>query len=112
MAFQYRKASAYIGICPYEHTSGTSVRKKTKIPKYGPARLRKLLCLAARAVITHNKNFSFYYNQKVEQGKEKELVINNVSNKLLKIMCAVIRTQKPFVENYVSIHPQFAQINP
>ena len=32
-------------------------------------------------------------------------------NKLLKIMCAVIRTQKPFVENYVSIHPQFALIN-
>jgi len=111
LAFQYRKAAAYIGICPYEHTSGSSVYKKPRIPKYGPARLRKLLHLAARSVVTHNEQFSFYYNQKIGQGKEKKLILNNVSNKLLKIMCAVTRTQKPFVDNYVSIHPQFALIN-
>lgn len=111
LAFQYRKASAYIGICPYEHTSGSSVYKRSKIPNYGPARLRKLLHLAARSVVTHNKQFSLYYNQKIAQGKEKKLILNNVSNKLLKIMCAVIRTQKPYVDNYVSIHPQFAQFS-
>lgn len=112
LAFQYRKASAYIGICPYEHSSGTSVYKKPRIPKYGPARLRKLLHLAARSVVTHNADFSNYYIQKIAQGKERKLILNNVSNKLLKIMCAVTRTQKPFVDNYVSIHPQFALINP
>jgi transposase len=111
LAFQYRKASAYVGICPYEHTSGTSIYKKPRIPKYGPSRLRKLLHLAARSVVTHNEQFAFYYFQKIEQGKEKKLVLNNVSNKLLKIMCAVTRTQKPFVDNYVSIHPQFSLIN-
>lgn len=111
LAFQYRKASAYIGLCPYEHTSGTSVYKKPRIPKYGPSRLRKLLHLAARSVITHNEQFALYYFQKTGQGKEKKLVLNNVSNKLLKIMCAVTRTQKPFVDNYVSIHPQFTLIN-
>ena len=111
MSFQYRKASAYIGICPYEHTSGTSVYKKPRIPNYGPAKLRKLLHLAARSVVTHNEHFALYYNQKIAQGKAKKLILNNVSNKLLKIMCAVIRTQKPFVDNYVSIHPQFALIN-
>lgn len=107
LAFQYRKASAYIGICPYEHTSGSSVYKRPKIPNYGPARLRKLLHLAARSAVTHNEQFSLYYNQKIAQGKEKKLILNNVSNKLLKIMCAVIRTQKPYVNNNVSIHPQF-----
>ncbi len=111
LAFQYRKASAYIGICPYEHSSGTSVYKRPRIPNYGPARLRKLLHLAARSVVTHNKHFAFYYNQKIAQGKARKLILNNVSNKLLKIMCAITRTQKPFVDNYVSIHPQFALIN-
>ena len=111
MAFQYRKASAYIGICPYEHTSGTSVYKRPRIPKYGPARLRKLLHLAARSVVTHNEQFSLYYNYKLAQGKARMLILNNVSNKLLKIMCAVTRTQKPFVDNHVSVHPQFALIN-
>jgi transposase len=112
IAFQYRKASAFIGICPYQHSSGTSVYKKPRIPNYGPPRLRKLLHLAARSVVTHNADFSTYYIQKIAQGKARKLILNNVSNKLLKIMCAVTRTQKPFVDNYVSIHPQFALINP
>ncbi len=111
LAVQYRKASAYIGICPYQHSSGTSVYKKPRIPKYGPARLRKLLHLAARSVVTHNADFSAYYQQKIAQGKARKLILNNVSNKLLKIMCAVTRTRKPFVDNYVSIHPQFVLFN-
>lgn len=111
LAFQYRKASAYIGICPYQHTSGTSVYKKPRIPKYGPARLRKLLHLAARSVVTHNSNFSAYYKQKIAQGKERKLILNNVSNKLLKIMCAIARTHKPYVDNCVSIHPKLIHIN-
>jgi len=112
MAFQYRKLAAYIGICPYEHSSGSSVYKRPRTPKYGPAKLRKLLHLAARSVVTHNEQFFLYYQQKIAQGKKPKLVLNNVSNKLLKIMCAVTRTQKPFVDNYVSIHPQFTHINP
>ncbi len=102
-----RKAAAYIGICPYQHSSGTSVYKKPRIPKYGPARLRKLLHLAARSVKTHNEQFALYYNQKFAQGKQPKLILNNISNKLLKIMCAVVRTQKSYVDNYVSIHPNF-----
>jgi transposase len=108
LALQHRKAAAYIGICPYQHTSGSSVHKKPSITKYGPSRLRKLLHLAARCVVNHNANFSAYYQLKIAQGKQKKLVINNVANKLLKIMCAIIRTQKPFVDNHISIYPHFA----
>lgn len=111
IAFQYRKASAYIGICPYQHSSGTSVYRKPRIAHYGPSRLRKLLHLAARSVVTHNQSFALYYHQKIAQGKQRKLILNNVSNKLLKIMCAITRTQKPFVDNHVSIHPQIALIN-
>ena len=112
IAFHYRKAAAYIGICPYEYTSGSSVYRRPRIPKYGPSKLRKLLHLAARSVVTHNANFAAYYQQKLAQGKTPKLVLNNVSNKLLKIMCAIIRTRKNFVDNYVSIYPHLAQINP
>jgi len=111
MAIMHRKLAAYIGICPYEHSSGTSVYKKAKIPHYGPARLRKLLHLAARSVVTHKDQFALYYQRKLAAGKERKLVLNNVANKLLKIMCAVVRNQRPFVDNYVSVHPKLAQIN-
>jgi transposase len=111
LAIQYRKAAAFIGVCPYEHRSGSSVYKRSRIPKYGPSILRKLLHLAARSVITHNDNFHRYFMFKLAQGKTKKQIINNVANKLLKIMCAIIRNQRPFIENYVSIHPKFALIN-
>ncbi len=101
-----RKMAAYIGICPYEFKSGSSVYKKPKIPHYGPARLRKLLHLAARSVTTHNKRFQNYKAQKEAEGKEPSLILNNVSNKILKICCAIMRTQKPYMPNHLSMHPE------
>ena len=111
LAVQYRKSAAFIGICPYEFNSGTSVHKRPRTPKYGPPRLRKLLHLAARSVVTHKVEFQRYYEFKQIEGKEKSLIINNVSNKILKIMCAIVRTQRPYVDNYVSVHPKYALAN-
>lgn len=111
IATNYRKAAAFISICPYEHQSGTSVYKRPRSVKYGPARLRKLLHLAARSAITHNANFRKYYEIKKAQGKPRKLILNNVSNKILKIMCAIIISQRSYVDNYVSIHPNLLVIN-
>ncbi len=111
MAFQHRKAAAFIGVCPYEHTSGSSVYRRPRTPKYGPARLRKLLNLASRSVVTHKQVFKEYYLQKQLQGKAKSLVLNNVSNKLLKIMCAIIRSQRPYFVNFVSMNLKDVLVN-
>ena len=111
MATNYRKAASFVSICPYEHQSGTSIYKRPRSVKYGPARLRKLLHLAARSAITHNANFRKYYELKKAQGKPKRLILNNVANKILKIMCAIIQSQRTYVDNYVSIHPNFFLIN-
>lgn len=43
----YRRLAQYLGISPNEHTSGTSVRKRPRSRRYGPATARKLLHLAA-----------------------------------------------------------------
>ncbi len=111
LAVQYRKAAAFIGICPYEFTSGSSVYRRPRTPKYGPARLRKLLHLASRSVVTHKEHFQRYYALKQDEGKANRLILNNVSNKILKTMCAVIRTQRPYVNNFISVHPKLSLIN-
>lgn len=100
-----RKLAAYLGICPYEHKSGTSVNKKSTSRHYGPAATRKLLYLAACSVRTHRREFKQYFLRKTAEGKPGKLVLNNIQNKLIKIACAVLRTQKPFMPNYVSINP-------
>lgn len=102
---EYTKLAAYIGICPYKHESGKSIRKKAKSSGMGPSRLRKLLFLAARSLIAKNDVFKKYYLRKIGQGKHHMIVMNNIENKLLRIVCAVIKQQKPYDPNYVSINP-------
>jgi len=109
-ALMFRSLSAYIGICPYEDSSGSSRHKPSTSRHYGPPGARKLLFLAALSLSTHHPVFHAYYQRKVSLGKSKRLVINNIANKLLKIMCAVVRSQTPFIPSYRSIHPTLLTI--
>lgn len=104
-----RSLAAYVGICPYEHTSGSSIRHPSTSRHYGPAGVRRLLFLAALSVRTHQPPFRAYFDQKVQEGKAKQLVINNIANKLLKIVVAVVKTQKAYDPHYRSVHPGLAK---
>ena len=100
-----KAVSAWLGISPYEKRSGTSVFGRATSRRYGPATMRKLLHLAARSVRTHNPVFEKYFERKVAEGKSKKLVLNNISNKLVKIICAVLRENQPCISNYRSVNP-------
>lgn len=101
---QYRRFAAFLGIAPLDNQSGIR-RKRSRSRGYGPAIPRKLLHLAARSVVVHNRGFKTYYLRKVAAGKNKTLVLNNLANKLLRIICAVMRDHKPFIQNHKSINP-------
>ena len=100
-----KSLAAFIGICPYENQSGSSVHHAATSRHYGPPALRKLLFLAALSICTHNLQFRTYFLRKVQEGKPKQLVINNAANKLLKIIVAVIRSNTNFIPNYRSVNP-------
>jgi transposase len=100
-----RELAAFAGISPIRHESGTSVYSAPTSRHYGPPALRKLLYLAACSVRTHRKEFTHYFLRKTAEGKAGKLVLNNIQNKMLKIACAVVRSQKPFIPNYVSVNP-------
>jgi transposase len=100
-----RELAAFVGISPIQHQSGTTVYSVPTSRHYGPPALRKLLYLAACSVRTHRKEFKQYFLRKVAEGKPGKLVLNNIQNKLLKIACAVVSSQKPFIPNYVSVNP-------
>lgn len=102
---QYRKLASYLGICPNEHQSGKSRRKPTS-RGYGPSMMRKLLHLAAWSVKEHTDRFAKYFRRKRKEGKPKQLVINNIANKLLRILCGMIKNKQPYIENYQSVHPR------
>lgn len=102
---QYRKLASYLGICPNEHQSGKSRRKPTS-RGYGPSIMRKLLHLAACSAKEHNDRFAKYFRRKRKEGKPKQLVLNNIANKLLRILCGMIKNKQPYIENHQSVHPR------
>jgi transposase len=101
----YKQMAAYLGICPYEHRSGSSIYKPDASRFFGPERVRKLLYLAAMSLREHDTQFKQYFLRKTAEGKSRRLVLNNIANKLVKIMCAVVRTQTPYIKNYHSVNP-------
>lgn len=101
----YKQASSLIGICPYEKQSGSSLKLKPRSKRFGPARLRKLLYLAAMSVCKHNPMFRKYYLRKIAEGKPKRVVLNNIANKTLKIIFALVKSNKSFIPNYVPVNP-------
>ncbi len=107
LTVNYKNMASYIGICPHEYSSGTSVYKRPKSSGYGPKRLRKLLYLASMSVRTHNPKFHNYFERKVAEGKNKHLVLNNIANKILRIACAINETGCDYSDNYLSVHPKY-----
>lgn len=103
---QYRTLAQYLGISPNEHTSGTSVRKTSRSRRYGPSTARKLLHLAARSLRTHDRQARRYFLEKTAEGKPKRLVLNNIANKLLKRLCAMLRDGTPYIDGHKTINPR------
>jgi len=104
---QHKRLASFVGIVPYQHQSGTSVFKRSKIRHFEPMPSRKLLRLAAQSVSTHDVTFRDYYLRKLAQGKAKALVLNNIANKLLKIACTIIRNNTRYIKDYRSINPMY-----
>ena len=101
-----KQASAWLGICPLEHESGSSVRRKPRSRGYGPSAIRKLLYLASmRLVSIDGSPHQAYFRRKVAEGKSGRLVLNNVSNKLLRVAAAVLREGEPYQADHVSVRP-------
>jgi len=95
-----KQLACYCGVAPFEHTSGTSVKGKSRVSHFANKRLKKLLHLVAMSTLSSNSELSQYYERKVGGGKNKMLVINAIRNKILQRLCAVIKRGTPYQLEY------------
>ena len=86
-----RTLACHCGVAPFEHSSGSSVRGKTRTSPKANAWLKSLLHMAALNAVRRDPGLEAYYKRKVEQGKPKMLVLNAVRAKLIHRVFAVIR---------------------
>jgi transposase len=98
--FKSAKALAcYCGVAPFEHSSGKSVRGKTKVSHMANKRLKTLLHTCAMSAIQVKGELRDYFQRKVAQGKNKMSVLNAIRNKLVHRMWAVVRDSRKYDKN-------------
>lgn len=97
-----RQLACYAGVVPFEHTSGKSIRSKPKVHYVANKKLKKQLHMCALSAITSDPELKNYFNRKLEEGKNKMLIINNVRNKLVHRVCACVRENKMFEKRQVA----------
>jgi transposase len=93
-----RAFACYCGIAPFEHTSGTSIKGKTKVSKMGNRPMKAMLSNSARSAIVHDPELRIYYKRKREEGKSHGTVMNAVKFKIITRAYAVINRGTPFVK--------------
>lgn len=92
-----RKFNCYAGLAPFEHTSGTSIKGRTKTSKLRNKRIKTVLFNGANSAVIHDEELKAYYKRKKEQGKAHNSIINAVCCKLVYRMFAVVKREEPFV---------------
>jgi transposase len=93
-----RKFSCYAGLAPFEHSSGSSIRGRSRVSHYANKKAKQLLNLAASSAIQHNKELKEYYQRRVSEGKSKMGTLNVIRNKLVDRMFAVVKRQTAYQE--------------
>jgi len=97
---QARKMACYAGVVPFDNQSGTSIKHKPRVSYYADKSLKSILHLAAMSAIRLNNDLRTYYKRKIEEGKNKMLVLNAVRNKIIHRIFAIIKSGKSYEKNY------------
>jgi len=95
---QARKFNCYAGLAPFEHTSGKSVRGRSRVSHLANKHIKCVLRLAAFVSVRHNQELKQYYQRRLAEGKNKMTVLNIIGAKLISRMFAVVKKQTPYVE--------------
>ena len=94
-----RSYAVYVGVVPFEHSSGTSIRGRKRVSQLANKELKQELNQAARSAMTWDKEMNSYAENKMKT-KCYKIVLNNIKFKLILRMFAVVKKGEMYVENY------------
>jgi transposase len=99
-----RQVTAFIGLNPKDHQSGTSVHGRGHISKTGDSRLRQAFYMPALTAMRFNPILRDFAERLKRKGKSGKVIVVAVMKKLVHIIFGVLKSQKPF-------DPQWAKNN-
>lgn len=94
-----RSYAVYVGVVPFDYSSGTSIRGRRKVSPIANKELKQELSQAARSAIQWDPELKDYATKKLN-NKCYSIVLNNVKFKLILRMFAVVKRKQKYVDNY------------
>lgn len=102
---EFSKAShfaAYCGLNPSRNTSGTSVRKRSKVSKQGRSGLRKCFYMPALVALKHNPMVIDLDKRMTASGHVRMEVVVAAMKKLAHQVYGVLKNQTPFDPDFAA----------
>jgi transposase len=94
-----RSYAVYVGVIPFDNSSGTSLRGRKKVSQIAHKELKQELNQAAKAAVQWDHELKAYAQRKLK-NKHYAVVLNNVKFKLILRMFAVVKRGENYVDNY------------
>ena len=91
-----KQMSAFIGLNPRQHVSGSSVRGRTRLSKTGNPFLRRSFYMPALTALKYNQPIKKFAKRLAENGKSKMVVIGAVMRKLSHIIYGILKSGQAF----------------
>ena len=93
-----RTYGAYIGVVPFDHSSGTSIKGKARVSHMANKPLKADLSMGAKASVQHDPEMKDYYERRASLGKHHMAIMNEVKFKLVLRMFAVVDKGELYVK--------------
>jgi transposase len=91
-----RQLTAFTGMSPRHHQSGTSINKRSTLCKQGNPRVRQTLYLCAMVAIRGDNQFRETYQHLIAQGKPKMVALIAIMRRLLIVLRAMLIKNQSF----------------
>ncbi len=95
-----KKFACYAGVVPFEHSSGTSLKRRSRVSLLANKTVKKMIHLAVLSGIRENGEFRDYYERKKAEGKHTMSILNAIRNKLILRIFACVRDNRLYVKKH------------
>jgi len=93
----WKQFACYCGVAPFDHQSGTSIKRRTRVSNLANKKLKSLLTMCALVMIKNHPEFKRYYERRKAEGKHSMSVINVLRNKLISRVFAVMKRGTAYI---------------
>lgn len=92
--------TSFVGLAPVEYSSGSSVKRHSRISKRGNSRIRQYLYMATMIATRSNPVIRSFYERLINRGKCKKVALIACMRKMLHLIWGVLKNQSLFDPEY------------